>query len=73
MINTFSNMLIHCTEKDGGVHFNTIACDLTQPIGTHRKPYFCKRTLCMQGLKFSDLFCAFLSAVLGFSYAKNYG
>ena len=49
--------------------------NLTQPIGAPAwkatvffANFFPELTaLCMQGLKFSDLFCAFLRAVLGFS------
>ena len=55
-----------------------LLANLTQSIGTHRKPYFAKffpelTTLCMQVLKFSDSFvCVFLSG-FRISCAKNYG
>ena len=59
------------------VHFTTIPCESNTAISTHRKPYFGEihqvlTKLCIQGLKFSDLFFAFFLAVLGFSCAKNY-
>ena len=50
-------------KKMAVVHLTTIPCEPNRAISTHRKLYFVLAKLCMQGLKFSDLF--FL-AVLGF-------
>ena len=52
--------------------------NLTQPLAHIESHILAKFTpvltkLCIQGLKFSELFCAFLQAVLGFFCAKNYG
>ena len=67
--------IIHRLEKDGGC--TTMPCERNRAISTHRKPYFGETHPCsnkiVQGLRFEDLFCAFLRAVLGFSCAKYYG
>ena len=47
------------------VFFTTILCERNRAISTHRKLILVKfipviTKLCMQGLKFSDLFYAFL-------------
>ena len=46
------------------VHFTTIPCEPNGAISTRRKPYFDEiipvlTKLCVQGLKFGDLFCVF--------------
>ena len=51
---------------------------LTEPLAHVQSHMFTQvipvlTKLCMQDLKFLDLFCVFLWAVLGFSCAKNYG
>ena len=62
------------------VPFTTIPCEPTckETLAHTESHMFAKfipvlTQLCMQRLKFSDLFSAFLLAVLGFSCAKNYG
>ena len=61
-------IVIQSTGKDGGRPFYVIQlffANPTQPIGTKKAKYFAKfvpvlTTLCMLGLKFLELFCAFL-------------
>ena len=66
-------------KKMAAVHFTTIPCEPKTAISTHTKSHILAKftpvltKLCIQGLKFSELFCAFLQAVLGFFCAKNYG
>ena len=57
-------------KKMAAVHFNTIPCEPNRALSPHRKPYFGEfipvlTKLCMQGLKFSAVFSAFLRVILG--------
>ena len=52
---------------------NIVVRHLSIPCDSNTAKH-CELTLCMLGLKVSDLFCAFLRAVLGFLCAKtDYG
>ena len=75
-------MSIHRTEKDGGCTFyhNTDLAHLTEPLVHIQSHMFMQvipvlTKLCMHARLevFRPFLCVFMSRVLGFSCAKNYG
>ena len=60
------------------VHFTAIPCERNTAIRHIESHIFFAKfvraltTLCLLGLKFLELLCAFLCAFLGISYAENY-
>ena len=82
LVFSLADLFVHYHQSTVGkkmvdVHFTTIPWERNSAISTE-KAIFCRNLprvltkLCMQGLEFSDLFCAFLRAVLGFLCAKRF-